>query len=217
MATKAHTVAERVLRRFPGHRGYYESLHRKVGVLAESGTAISLVIGHHHVGLLRPFILGEPGSEPYVVCRERRGSLDSPVLCASVDEARSFARLASQASGLSLAGWCAFQGERLHSPFEQLFTQRHDGTVLLRSELEETLITSLAKDRQARVASQTRASAGRVGERRRPSRRRAALVRRASTTPRRLLDRRQLLAVVVVPERLAKELVARLQPNNALR
>jgi hypothetical protein len=147
----AHAVLERVLGRFDGGARHYANLRAKVGDLADSGTAITLVLDHHRVGLLRPYLIGEPGPEPYVVCRETRGMLRMPVICASQQDAHSFARSASQETGLSGPGWLGFEGERLPSPIARLLTPSHDGRVRLRSALEEALSASLAEDRAAAV------------------------------------------------------------------
>jgi len=147
----AHSLLERVLRRFDGGSRHYASLRAKVGELAEPGVAITAVLGRHRVGLMRPYLAGVAGAEPYVVCREARGMLQASVICASLEDARSFARTASEAKGLSRAGWRAFEGERLLSPIERLFSRGHDGSVRLRSALEEALSTSLAHARAAAV------------------------------------------------------------------
>ncbi len=144
-------MLERVLRRFPGGSSHYENLRLKLGVLAEPGMAITVVLESHRVGLMRPYLAGEPGPGPYVVCREGRRMLQVPVVCPSLEDARSFARAASQVEGLSLAGWQAFEGERLRSPIEQLFVRRDDGSVGMRSELEEALSAQLAKAKTAAV------------------------------------------------------------------
>jgi hypothetical protein len=149
----AHSALERVLRRFPGGRAYYENLRLKVGELAEPGTSIATILGPHRIGLMRPYIAGEPGPDPWVVCRERSRVPQSPVLCASLEDARSFARRASEADDLSRSGWQAFRGERLRSPIERLFGRRGDGSVLFRSELEEALSASRAKANAAIVDS----------------------------------------------------------------
>jgi hypothetical protein len=145
--TEAHVVVERVLRRFPGGRSYYESLRMKVGELAEPGAVISTILGRHRIGLMRPYLVGAPGAEPYVVCREASHLPQSPVLCPSLDDARAFARSASESTDLSRSGWRAFRGERLISPVERLFVRSRDGSVLLRSELEYALSQSRSKIR----------------------------------------------------------------------
>lgn len=162
---QAHAVLERLLRRFPGGRGFYEDFRLKVGELAESGTAISTLLDGHTIGLMRPYIAGPPGSQPYIVCRQRRRMPQSPVLCGSIEEARSFARRASQVSGLARSGWRAYRCERLLSPIERLFTVGDNGRVLFRSELEEALSASRSRSRRAAAASRTptsrRTSSGR--------------------------------------------------------
>jgi hypothetical protein len=85
---------------------------------------------------------GRPGTEPYVVCREASRLPQSPVLCSSLEEARAFARNASESTNLPPSGWRAFRGERLVSPVERLFVQGQNGSVLLRSELEDALSQS---------------------------------------------------------------------------
>src|ERR1700677_2063858 len=137
--SEAHVVVERVLRRFPGGRSYYASLRMKVGDLAEPGAVITTILGPHRIGLMRPYLAGVPGSEPYVVCREASCLPQSPVLCPSLEDARAFARSASESTDLPPSGWRAFRGERLVSPVERLFVQGQNGSVLLRSELEDAL------------------------------------------------------------------------------
>jgi hypothetical protein len=154
----AHTAIERILRRFSGGRGYYESLRLKVGELAEPGSVITAIVAPHQLGLMRPYIAGELGPEPYLVCRERSFMPHSPVLCASVEDARSFVRLASAADGLPLSGWRGFRAERLLSEFESLFALRANGSVGFRSELEEALSVSRAKARDAIIKPSSRQS-----------------------------------------------------------
>jgi hypothetical protein len=80
--------------------------------------------------------------------REVARTPSMPVLCASLEEARSFARRASRhADRLSLSGWRAFRGERPRSPIERLFARTQDGNELLRSELEEALNAAFARSR----------------------------------------------------------------------
>jgi hypothetical protein len=147
----AHSILERVLGRFDAGERHYDGLRAKVGELAAPGKAITAVLDRNRVGLMRPYIVGDAGSHPFVVCREARGMLLLPVLCRSREEARSFVRAAHQAEGLSLADWRSFEGERLISPVARLFARTTEGSVVVRSELEEALAASFAKARAAVV------------------------------------------------------------------
>jgi hypothetical protein len=146
---EAHVTLPRLLRRFRGARSYYDSLRTKVGELAEPGAVIAARAEGHSIGLMMPFLACETGPESHVLCRSQRGQPASPVICASKDDARAFARRASVHAGLCLSGWQVFQGECLRSPVEQLFVRNRDGTVILRSELEEALTASRARSRGA--------------------------------------------------------------------
>ena len=139
----AQSTVERLLRRFASGKHDYETLRQKIVELDAPGTAIVTIVGEHRVGLMRPYLAGTAGTTPYVVCQERGYIPQTPVLCSSLDDARAFARKASDAASLPRAGWRAFHGERLRAPMARLFAQAQDGSVLLRSELEEALTRAL--------------------------------------------------------------------------
>jgi hypothetical protein len=145
-----HAAVERVLRKYPGGATYYDNLRGKVGDLSEPGAVIQVVIGVHRVGLLHPYLLDGIGDQPYVVCRGPVQQPTQPVLCGSWEAAQGFAKRASQDEGLSREGWCAFRGERMRAPIDQLFVRAHDGRALLRSELEEAVNESLQREREGR-------------------------------------------------------------------
>src|ERR1700677_973141 len=79
-------------------------------------TSVTAVLGPHRVGLMRPYLAGEPGTEPFVVCREARAMPQVPVICTSREDARAFALAASEMGRLSRSGWLGFRGERLRPP-----------------------------------------------------------------------------------------------------
>lgn len=121
---EAQAVLARILRRFSGGVGHYQHLRSKLGELERPGAVITAVLGPHRIGLMIPWLAGERGIEPYAVCREHACAPVSPVICASLADARSFARLASLSTGLSRPGWQAFQGES-EEPDRAAFRTHH--------------------------------------------------------------------------------------------
>lgn len=107
---ETHATLERILRKFQGGRIYYESLRAKVSELSEPGRVIVATLGSHCVGLMRPYLFGDDGDDPYVVCRRPVREPNHPVLCGSWEVAQSFAKQAIRDEGLSRDGWCAFRG-----------------------------------------------------------------------------------------------------------
>jgi hypothetical protein len=96
---------------------------------------------------------------PHIVCREERvrpGTRlvpTAPVLCPSVEVAREFARSASKESGLSPKDWRAYRCGPVKDGLWQAVEQATDGKQRLKSELEEALSASLAREREAVLRS----------------------------------------------------------------
>jgi hypothetical protein len=146
----AHAGLKRILRKFDGGLAQYDNLRATISALAEPGRVILARLGPHTVGLMRPYMYGDAGDEPYVLCLGLAHQPTQPVLCGSYDEAQDFARQAIRNAGLPRDGWCAFKGERLRTPFARLFVERPDGEVILRSELEEALNAVCQGERECR-------------------------------------------------------------------
>jgi hypothetical protein len=149
---------ERVARRYFHARSLCGALRSKVLELAEPGGVITTVIDAHVLGLMRYVTFGEPaGGVPHIVCREERLAPGTrlaptePVLCPSVESAREFARAASKQSELPLKDWRAYRCGPVREGLWQAIEQATDGKQRLKSELEEALSASLAREREAVV------------------------------------------------------------------
>lgn len=140
------------LLRFLRAGSHRQSLQSQLLALRDSGAVISLILGDHCLGLMRPYILNTPGAvsttaTPFIICFERDGAHDMPdfpIVAPSRQAAVAVVRKLHAARAVDTRRWRHYESEPLLSPLHKLALDVHNGGIsTLATELERRLAVTL--------------------------------------------------------------------------